>query len=129
MPYLNPDEASQEEMQTFREELEGKSVAMITYKSSYSSNMGKSLLTGFLLLLLSSYIISYAQQIGRPKLTNFFRRWLFSLDLGILVACMGILMSWNWWQTPMHFVIPELVDLAAGFGISGLWYAWYWGRE
>jgi F0F1-type ATP synthase assembly protein I len=37
-------------------------------------------------------------------------------------------MEWNWFESPMHYICPEIIDKLISGLLLGLWLGWYMGR-
>ncbi|MBI1192633.1 MAG: hypothetical protein GC205_05605 [Bacteroidetes bacterium] len=127
LPNVDPDVATAEDRENLEKETEGKPVAQVNYIAAYKPNMGLSMATGFALCLVVALVISLVLQ-GQPA-KGFAGRWLVVLGFGVVLLAFDTLGDKNWWYHPAHWYQPEIVDYLAMFGLSGLWFAWYWGRK
>jgi hypothetical protein len=52
----------------------------------------------------------------------------FVMLFSIFVILQAQLTGMNWWSTPFHSAIGEIIDLLIAWFLCGLWLAWFIGR-
>lgn len=117
LPNLPPN-SSQEEHEKLNKDLEGKPYAMITYKKSFHNNMARSMAIGFVLNLLAVVLALF--MIRRMQFSSFLPKFLSFVFFGVFLVLQSVLMNWNWFQTPEHFLIPEIIDSIVGWSLVGI---------
>lgn len=122
--YYIPSKKEDQNVEEFNKSVDGKPYATISYHKSLSTNMAKGMSLGFLfnflgLLMASLILFNLKTSLG------FLPRWLLVMSIASIIFFMNILTSWNWWNTPTHFLLGEIWDLVLGWGITGIWLAWY----
>ena len=130
--YYVPNSApgtSMEEQEKMREAMEGKPWAMIYFHKSHHHNMGIAMGLGFLYNFISMIIASIILQKAAASVHGFGSRWLLLMGLAVIIVLQSELMNWNWWQTPGHYLWGEVADDILAWALSGLWLAWYMGRQ
>ena len=125
LPYYDPDNTTSEEQSGLNAEMEGKPWAVISFHESYDDNMAVKMTTGFIMDLMSAFIVVIILAMVSDKIRTFGGRWLFVISMAALIILQGPLMNWNWWSTPDHFFISLVTDQLSTWGIAGLWLAWY----
>lgn len=124
MPAYNM-EASHEDMEKEMAARNGKPAARVIYHAAYSTSMGKPMTQGFLLDLLGMLFVAIliSKNIG-----SFGSRFTTALYMSLYSLCLGAMMDWNWWQTPMSYISGTIIDTIIIGVLSGVWMGWYWGR-
>ena len=126
-PFMDPDNASSEDWQELQSSSAGKPAAMVNYIASYNNNMASSMITGFLLCLIVSIVISLS--LSRHDNMGFAGRWFRVMGFAVVIMAFGTMTDKNWWFYPMHFLSGEFIDYTVMFALSGVWFAWYLGRR
>jgi len=126
--YLLPDvdmTISEEQRQANAKANEGKPWAQIIYHPSMSMDMTTPMIrsfgTAFLCVLLFIYIL------GRQQ-GSFGVVFFKSLAAGFLMFLFVWYNQNVWMQIPWVVVQAEMIDLLAGWGITGLWLGWWLNR-
>ncbi len=125
LPYFDPDNTTPEEQSRLYTEMEGKPWAIISFHKSYDYNMAVKMTAGFIIDLMSAFIVVIILAMVSDKIRTFGGRWLFVISMAALIILQGPLMDWNWWSIPDHFFMSLVIDQIATWGIAGLWIAWY----
>ncbi|GEO08614.1 hypothetical protein [Segetibacter aerophilus] len=127
VPRSNP-KSSQEEMAKFDEGRQGKPFAIVTYHTADKSNMGMSAIRSFTTAFLSVLIFIWLLGKNRGSFATIF---LKTIGLAILIFIFVYYNSNIWLQTPWDVIRPELIDLLAAWGLTGIWLGWWLnkGRE
>ena len=127
MPYFDVNTTSQEEQQAFNEANTGKPWVMLQYHEKMEMSMAKNMGFGFLSCFFICLIISIV--LVNVNADGFGVRMFFVLLLASLVVVGGPLYDANWFKTPGHFLSGQLIDIIVGYGLAGLWMAWWTGRK
>ncbi len=80
----------------------GQPWALIEYHHEMSEDMVKPMLIGFLLDFLAVWLL--VGLIHRGNFTGFSKILGVSFSVGLIIIFSAVLMDWNWWSTPMHYV-------------------------
>jgi hypothetical protein len=123
MPGMKPG-ISQEEQAKMWEESEGKPWAMVTYHPAYKSNMTSQMIRGFLIALVSVWIVCWLVK-GINGFSNVFIRCLV---IGFFAWLFVHYNGHNWFSTPWSVIKGELIDCLAAWGLCGLWLGWWLNR-
>jgi hypothetical protein len=126
LPTTKPG-ADMKEDEEIRKNLAGKPFALITYNTSFSEDMAMPMIRGFLiclsLVLLLMYVLTSS---GTPTAMRIF---VSSLAVGFITWLAGPYLMHNWFQSPIESTTGHLIDGIAGWGIVGLWLAWWLNRK
>ncbi|OIP00626.1 MAG: hypothetical protein AUJ98_07250 [Bacteroidetes bacterium CG2_30_33_31] len=126
--YYVPSQKNGETMEEFNKNAEGKPFAIINYHKSLTNNMAVGMTLGFIFnfmgLLMASIIL-----FNLKTNLRFVSRWFLVMSIASIIFFMSLMTSWNWWHTPSHFLKGEIFDIIIGWGITGIWLAWYSGRK
>lgn len=128
IPHYDPSKVSAAEGQKIMEANTGKDWAIISFHGGHNTEMGKDMGVGFLMLFISMLFLSWILvKMVRTEVG-------FGGRLGIVMAIAGfviffeLLMNWNWFNTPHHYLHGDLVDLVVGPLLAGSWLAWWTNR-
>jgi hypothetical protein len=104
----------------------GKPVALVHYDPTFSMNMGTQMSFGFVLNLVAALIAAYVMSKAGM---SFGSRFMVGLGFAVFTVFQSSLMMANWWNTPAHYYIGEIVDHLVGWGLGSAWLAWWLGRK
>lgn len=127
IPTARPD-ASQADMEKDMNARIGKPWAMINYHQSFDMGMGLQMGLGFLINLFSVLIVAMLMNNMLTTMLSFGKRLGFVMFFSIFTILQAQLTGMNWWHTPFHWAIGEILDLLIAWFLCGLWLAWYMGR-
>jgi hypothetical protein len=116
LPGIKPG-VSQDEQAKMWEANKGKPWAMVTYHPAYSGDMVSQMVRGFLIALVSVWIVCWLLK-GINGFTNIFFR---SLMIGFFAWLFVHYNNHNWFQAPWSVITSELIDCLAAWGLCGLW--------
>jgi hypothetical protein len=128
MPNLPPD-APKADHEKLMKSCEGKPYAMINYVSSYKIDMGMPMVIGFIINLISVFLVAMLLLKLSASFPGFGSKLMFVLLYGIIIALQAPLLNWNWMHYPMHYISGEIIDAVLGWLLVGIWLAWYAGRK
>lgn len=128
IPFWNSEEVDGISQEDFNKAMNGKPYATIVYKKAYSNDMGKSMGLGYLFNFLGLFFVSVVL-FNLKSGINFGKRWLFVMAIALILLFMRLLTGWVWWQTPMHFLKGEIIDLFLGWALTGIWLAWFSNKK
>lgn len=117
--------ASQEEMASFNESMQGRPWALITYHTRYKSDMQLAALRSFTVAFLSVLILILV--LGKYP-GNFLGVFFKCLSIGAFVFIFVYYNQNIWLQTPWEVIRPELIDLMVAWGLCGLWLGYWLNR-
>ncbi len=128
IPNLPPG-STQEEHEKMGEAMVGKPWAMVHYHQTYSGEMTGKMIYGFIINFIAAFILAYVMWSTREKLNGFGGRICLVLAFVGFTVLQSSLMMANWWETPWHYLFGEIIDHVAGWGLGGVWLAWFLGRK
>lgn len=124
LPNLPPG-ATSEMMEQHGKEASGKPWAVISYHKALSMNMGMNIFRGLVvnivMIALFCWILS---KMNRPGSGTVFVASLFT---GLIVFMNAPYTQFIWYET--QDVTASLIDAAAGWGLTGLWLGWLYGKK
>jgi hypothetical protein len=123
LPGTKPGVSQEEQAKTW-EANKGKPWAMVTYHPSYSGDMAGQMIRGFLIALVSVWIVCWLLK-GINGFSNIFIR---SLMIGFFAWLFVHYNNHNWFATPWSVLKGELIDILAAWGLCGLWLGWWLNR-
>jgi hypothetical protein len=103
----------------------GKPMATIYYLNSGYDMSGMTMLRGLLFNLLASLAICIMLVQSFSVTAGFFGRWWLTLVAGLFLNASGPLIQFNWMAMPWDFTIDMVADNFLNWGITGLWFAYY----
>jgi hypothetical protein len=105
----------------------GKPFATINYVKVYSMDMTLPMIRGFLIDFLIVFCLIYMlTRAGTPTKMRIFAA---SIAAGLLCFLFGPYTQHNWFSTPAETLYPYLLDIALGWGLTGLWLGWYLNKK
>lgn len=129
LPMPDPDAAgSQEDYQAMEKERAGKPWAILQYHPAYKGGMGLRMGMGLLIDLMAVSLVVYFLGLAGGRLKTFGGRFIAVWLFGVFFVLTGPLSDWNWWNTPRHYMNGIILDGLLGWGLCGLWLAWFLGR-
>ncbi|MBS0629215.1 MAG: hypothetical protein JSS30_03195 [Verrucomicrobia bacterium] len=82
------------------------------------NSMVRPMIQGLLMQIIGAAFITYL--LLKSKALKYWGRVWFVTIIGLIVAILGVLPDWNWWQFPSSWVALEVVDLVVGWFLGGL---------
>jgi len=82
------------------------------------SKMLRPMVQGILMQIAAAFLITYL--LLQTKAMNYWRRVWFVTIIGCIVAILGILPDWNWWQFPIGWTLLSIFDMVVGWFLGGL---------
>lgn len=125
---MAPPEMSQEEHEKFFEPYYGKPWAKVTFHKAMTDSMTSMMMMGFIFNLVAIWIVVVVLNKTSGVFNTFGSRLWVVLGFSMFTIFQSHLMEWNWWQSPSHYIVPEIIDDLLGGLLVGLWLAWYLGR-
>jgi len=125
--YGMPSAPTKEEAMKVHESNAGKSGAQIFYLKEIPA-MGPGMhIAGiiFNFIMVFAACMLLVNNMGG----SFFSRWWMVMMFAIVLIFGEHLMSWNWMGYSWNYTRDFILDTAIGWGINGLWLAWYLGRK
>jgi hypothetical protein len=121
------DNASQEDMEKLGKQMDGKPWAVVTLHNAYKYDMVMPIVRGFLIALVCMLLVCQViQKFTRQTFGSVFVTVMtFALVSFLYVSYNGH----NWFKTPWDVLNGELIDTVAGWGLSGLWLGWWYGKK
>ena len=102
----------------------GKPWATIAYHKQMSASMGMNLFRGFIINLLSVFLLCFI--LGKIPDLNFNTTMLCTLCVGIIGYLSVSYIYSIWFQTTS---IPYLIDTIVSWGLVGAWLGWWLNRK
>ena len=106
-----PPGASMEEIQAKREGAIGKPWALLYYHETMEMNMFKSIGLAFLINVILVWLIVWIIKTG--NITE--KQAIFKLNfvVALIIVFSALIMQWNWFSTPMHNLVGDVIDQLA----------------
>ncbi len=82
------------------------------------SSMVRPMIQGILMQMVAAFLITYL--LLQTKAMKYWSRVWFVTVIGFVVAILGILPDWNWWQFPTAWIGLEVFDIVVGWFLGGL---------
>ncbi len=121
-----PPGTSTADQKKLMSDMEGKPFAGIVYIKSFSTNMTKPIIKGFLInLLLVVLVISILVRGGLPSFTGILTG---TMAIGLFAFLWMPYMQLNWSQTPWSAIQGHLIDSLVAWGLCGAWLGWWLRR-
>ena len=118
------EKASAKEMEDFQKNMEGKPWAVVTFHKAYKADMMMNIIRGFLVALISVFLVCW---ILKKQTSSFGTTFLSCLFIG-LVGYLFIPYSGHiWFQTPG--AMTNLIDALVAWGVCGIWLGWWLNRK
>jgi len=125
LPTVPPGSSAKEGMELGKK-MDGKPWATIMYKRAYDHDMVMPLVRGFLIDLFLVFCLIYILTRGGTPVGM--RIFAGSVAVGLVTFLWGPYTMHNWFQTPSETLTGHLIDSLAGWGLAGLWLAWWLRR-
>ena len=119
------DKKFMEESEKAMKENAGMPMATIHYlKEGYDMSPG-TMIRGFIFDFLAALAVCLLLAPTFAKMSSFFGRWWLMLLVGLLLACTGPLLEYNWMAYSWDYTVDMVLDGFLNWAITGLWFAWY----
>jgi len=82
------------------------------------TSMIRPMVTGILMQMAAAFLITYLLLQAKPM--KYWSRVWFVTIIGCVVAILGILPNWNWWQFPTAWTMLEIFDIVVGWFLGGI---------
>ncbi|MFI5219909.1 MAG: hypothetical protein ACHQNT_10510 [Bacteroidia bacterium] len=125
---IPPPGTPQEDHEKFFEPYYGKPWAAVSFHKAMVDNMGSGMIVSFILNFFSVWIIVLVLTKASGVFNTFSRRFWVTLAFSFFTLLQAPLMEWNWWQSPAHYIVPEIIDELLACLLVGIWLGWYLGR-
>ncbi len=119
--------ATHEEAEKAMKANEGKPWAVIQYHPQYKIDMVMPMVRGFIIDLVIVLLLIYI--FGNYAAASFGGIFISTLAVGLISWLYYPYTGHNWMQTPMATVKADLIDIAAGWGLLGLWLGFWLKRS
>ena len=126
LPTVPPGTPESEAMELGKK-MDGKPWATVMYKTTYSFNMVRPMIRGFLVDLFLVFCLIYI--LTRAGTPTGMRIFAGSVALGLVTFLWGPYSTHNWFQTPTETLTGHLIDSLAAWGLAGLWLGWWLNRK
>ena len=122
MPQAAPG-SSPEEMEAMMKSAEGKPWARVSYRSSYSNNMGINMARGFAVDILSAFLLIWL--LLKFETLNFSSALMGSISVGLIGYFTIPYLNSVWFEGS---TIGYLIDAFVQWGLVGAWLGWWLPR-
>lgn len=120
-----PAGASNEVMEQYMKQAEGKPWAVIAYHKQMKMNMGMNIFRGLIVdIIMVGLFCWILSAFANPRFGNVF---LASLLVGLIVFLNAPYTIHIWYET--FDLGASLIDAIAGWGLAGLWLGWWYGNR
>jgi len=125
--YGMPSAPTKEEQMKIMEENKGKPGAAIQYIKE-DPGMGGGTYAGGLIF---NFLMVFAACMLLVNNMNgsFFSRWWMVMMVALIIIFGEHMLNWNWMGHTWEYTRDFVLDTAIGWGLNGLWLAWYLGRK
>lgn len=127
VPRPNP-ELSKVEQQKQQEAMMTGPWALINYHPKYESEMGKTMLIGFVNCFVCVLLVSLVIRKFEVRYRTFFSLFTSVLTFGVICFLFVWYNQHNWFQTTWNVLWGELIDNVVGWGLAGAWLAWQYKK-
>ena len=105
----------------------GKPVATIMYSKEDIGMGPKQQLFGFIFNFIM--IFAACMLLANNMNGSFFSRWWMVMMFAVVIIFGVYMMQWNWMGNTWNYTRDFVLDCTIGWGINGLWLAWWFGRK
>ncbi len=116
-------EPSSDEMKEFQAEMTGKPWALISYRNDYQVNMGLNMLRGFVINLVSVWLIIWI--LGRFRENDLVTSLVTCLSVGTIAFLTIPYLNHVWFEGG---AMGYLLDAGVSWGLVGIWLGWWLNR-
>lgn len=116
-----------EEMEALGKKMDGNPWATVTYRQSYSHDMIRPMIRGFLVDLFIVFCLIYILTRGGTPPT--LRVIAGSVATGLITFLYGPYTQHNWFQTPLADLYGHLTDAVVAWGLVGIWLGWWLNKR
>lgn len=125
--YGMPSAPTTEEAMKVMEANKGKPGAAIYYLKEDPGMGASQMVWGFIFDFIM--VFAACTLLVNNMAGSFFSRWWMVMMFAVIIIFGIHLMQWNWMGHTWSYTRDFLLDTALGWGICGLWLAWYLGRR
>jgi hypothetical protein len=116
-----PQGASQEEMDAFVKNLDGRPWATLTYRKSWQTDMGSNILRGFLVTILMAGMLTWIlKRMASPSFSTVVLTCVFAGLIGYLTFPYA---AHVWYRVGDAWA--DLADAVMMWGLCGVWLGWW----
>lgn len=125
--YFMPYAPTKEERANVMKDMKGKPSALVYYTKESPGIDPMVFLRGFLFdfVMLFAVCVLLANNMGG----SFFSRWWMVMMFAVIIIFGSHLMFWNFMNFSWNYTRDFILDSTLGWGITGLWLAWYLGKK
>ncbi|MEO5996337.1 MAG: hypothetical protein ABIN89_06405 [Chitinophagaceae bacterium] len=127
VPRSNPKLSKEEQMKE-KEAMMSRPWALINFHPAYESNMGKTMAIGFINCFICVLLACLVIRKFDTRYKKFFSLFTSVLTFGVICFLFVWYNQHNWFQTTWNVLWGELVDNFVGWGLAGVWLAWWYGK-
>lgn len=125
--YMIPNAPTPEEHEAVMKNMEGKPWASVIYHKSFSQNMTRQMIRGFLVnLVLVLLLVIILTKGGLPGFWGFLTG---SLGVGVFTFLWGPYTGHIWYELPWHMIRGDIIDAIAAWGLCGAWLGWWMNKK
>ena len=125
--YAMPSAPTKEEREKVHKENAGKPAAAIFYEKEMPGMGAAMHIWGFVFNFIM--IFAACMLLAKNMAGSFFSRWWMVMMVAVVIIFGVHLMNWNWMHYSWNYTRDYILDTAVGWGLCGLWLAWYMGKR
>ena len=125
--YGMPSAPTPEEMMEVHESNVGKPGAAVFYIKEMPGMGAAMHIWGFVFNFIM--VFAACMLLANNMTGSFFSRWWMVMMVAVIIIFGVHFMNWNWMGHTWNYTRDFVLDTAIGWGLTGLWLAWYLGRR
>ncbi len=93
---------------------------LLYHDSGYMDAMSMQFIRGYVLDVIAAGLLVYLLGVAGPYLRNYGQRAVYVANIGLFATIDGTMMDWNWWELPIEFSTPFVLDGIIAWSLAGL---------
>lgn len=96
----------------------GPFIFMNIKRDANCNSMVRPMIQAIIMQMAAAFLITYL--LLQTRAMKYWGRVWFVTIIGVVVAILGFLPAWNWWQFPAAWTFLEVFDIIVGWFLGGL---------